>query len=96
MGESGQFSQHSNKAMGSTTEELEFNSLQEQEIFSSHSIHTSSVAHSASNTMGTGGVVSPGVKQQGQETDCSLPSNAKFKNGRAIPLLPICLNGMCN
>jgi hypothetical protein len=30
----------------------------------------------------------PGVKQQRREADCSPPSNAKIKNGGAIPQLP--------
>jgi hypothetical protein len=32
--------------------------------------------------------LSPGVKRPGHETDPSLPSNVKVKNGGAIPPLP--------
>jgi hypothetical protein len=34
------------------------------------------------------GVVSPGVKQQGCESDHSLPSSAEVKNGGAIHPFP--------
>jgi hypothetical protein len=44
-----------------------------------HSIQTSSGAHSASYSMGTG-CSFPGVKRPGCEADHSLPSNAEVKN----------------
>jgi hypothetical protein len=52
-----------------------------------HSIQTSSGAHPASYPVGTG-VLSPGAKSPGREADHSPPSNAKVKNGGAIPPLP--------
>jgi hypothetical protein len=53
-----------------------------------HSIHTGCGAHPASHPVGIGGsFLMP-------EGDHSPPSNAKVKNGGAIPPLPIHLNGV--
>jgi hypothetical protein len=51
-----------------------------------YSIHAGSGAHPASYPVGMGGSL-PGVKQPGREADHSSPSNAKVKNGGAVPLL---------
>jgi hypothetical protein len=51
------------------------------------SIYTSSEAHRASYPMGTRGSF-PRSRQTGHEADHSSPSNAKVKNGGAIPPLP--------
>jgi hypothetical protein len=58
-----------------------------------HSVQTSFVVQPASYQMVTG-ALSPRVKQPGHEADFSPLSNAKIRNGRAIPALPIHLNGM--
>jgi len=51
-------------------------------------VQTSSEAHPASYTMGTGSF--PGVKQPRRGVDCPPPTSAEVKrNSRAIPLLPL-------
>jgi hypothetical protein len=58
-----------------------------------HSIQTSSEAHPSYYPVGTRGSF-PGVKWPGREADNLLPTNAKVKNGGAIPPLPTCLHGV--
>jgi hypothetical protein len=52
-----------------------------------HSMQTGSGVHPASYPVGTEGSF-PGVMRPGREAHHSLPSNAEFKNGGAIPQLP--------
>jgi hypothetical protein len=52
-----------------------------------HSVQTGSETHPASYTMGTERFTL-GVKRPGRGTDHSLPSNAEFNNGGAIPPIP--------
>jgi hypothetical protein len=52
-----------------------------------HSVHSSSEAHPAFYTRGTGALF-PGIKRQGREANHSPLSSAEVKNARAIPPLP--------
>jgi hypothetical protein len=56
-----------------------------------HKVQTDSGAHTASIPMGNR-VLSLEVKQLGREIDNQLSSNAKIKNGGAIPPLSLCLH----
>jgi hypothetical protein len=61
--------------------------FQTGKVFLFSSVQTGSRAHSASHAMDKG-AFSPAVKHPGCEADYSPPSNAKVKNGGAIPPVP--------
>jgi hypothetical protein len=67
----------------------EFDLRQRQNFSLLHNVQNGSGAHPTSYPMGTGRALSLEVKWQGSEADHSPPSNAKVKNGGAIPPHPL-------
>jgi hypothetical protein len=61
--------------------------VQRQEIFSHHSVETTSGSHPDSYLI-VPGVLFSEIKQSGREADHSLPFSAEVKGGRAIYPLP--------
>jgi hypothetical protein len=75
-------------AWGWETEELQFDSQQEQNIvLSFQNVHISPRAYAASDSMGTK-VLTPGVKQSRHETEHLLHLVPRLKVTTAIPPLP--------
>jgi hypothetical protein len=66
-------------ATGWTAEGSQFESRYGQEFSLLHFVRTSSGAHPASYPMGTGRVLSPGVKRPRLEADHSPPTSAEVK-----------------